>query len=159
MGYSHTQKSPLGWILASVAAGLGIGAYALRGHQPGELITAAMTITTLFLAGTFAWLKVEDKGDMLRVRYGPLGVLGTKIPYASIKGVEPGRSAVIDGWGIHWVPWRGWTFNLWGRQCVAIKTDRGTIRVGTDDPITLARFLQSRVGSPPAGLERAAIRA
>ena len=63
----------------------------------------------LVVAGSFAWLKVEDAGDALRVRYGPLGIFGKRIPYASMKGAEAGRTWLIDGWGIHWVPGRGWT--------------------------------------------------
>jgi hypothetical protein len=146
MAYSHVQKSPLDWLLASAAAGLALGAWALRAEVGPALAAGAMAAAAAFLAGSLAWLKVQDGGDALRVRYGPIPVLGTRIPYATIKGAEAGRTAIIDGWGIHWVPWRGWTYNLWGRSCVAIRTDRGVVRVGTDDPDGLARFLRGRAG-------------
>ena len=59
---------------------------------------------------------------------------------------EPDRSNVIDGWGIHWVPGRGWTYNLWGFDCVRLTLAGGrTIRVGTDDPRSLAQFVQTRI--------------
>ena len=45
--------------------------------------------------------------------------------------VEAGRSSLIDGWGIHWIPGRGWTYNLWGFGCVVIQQGKKTTRVGT----------------------------
>jgi hypothetical protein len=72
-----------------------------------------------------------------------------------MKGAEAGRSRLIDGWGIHWLPRRGWTYNLWGRGCVAIRTDRGPVRIGTDDPTGLERFLRAKL-APQTPLPAAA---
>jgi hypothetical protein len=45
------------------------------------------------------------------------------------------------------VPGRGWTYNLWGFDCVRLTFKNGrTVRVGTDDPIGLAAFLQPKLG-------------
>ena len=54
--------------------------------------------------------------------------------HQDIEDPEVGRSRLIDGWGIHWVPGRGWTYNLWGFRCVQIKHLGRTVRIGTDDP-------------------------
>jgi len=55
------------------------------------------------------------------------------------------RTRFIDGWGIHWIPWRGWTYNLWGFRCVRLKHLGRTIRIGTDDPEGLRDYLADRV--------------
>ena len=51
---------------------------------------------------------------VLRGGYGPLPVFSESIRYSDITLVEYDRSGVIDGWGIHWVPGRRTTRNLWG---------------------------------------------
>jgi hypothetical protein len=56
MGYSHTQKGPLGWVLGALTLGVGIGAYALKGHE--ALAAWAVAGAGLLLTSTFAWLKV-----------------------------------------------------------------------------------------------------
>ena len=61
------------------------------------------------------------------------------------------RSRVLDGWGIHWLPVRGWIYNVSGFDCVAITTRRGRLRVGTDDPGGLATFLQRKIADRSAG--------
>ena len=106
-----------------------------------------MTGVVIVLVGTmFGYLRVWDDGDRLMVRYGPLPVFHAKIPYADMTAVEPDRSSLIDGWGIHYVPGRGWTYNLWGLDCVKIMRGDRITRIGTDDRENLAAFLQSRIG-------------
>jgi hypothetical protein len=58
--------------------------------------------------------------------------------------VKRSRSKVVDGWGIHCVVGRGWTWNLWGFDCVELRVKGTTYRIGSDDADALARFLQSR---------------
>ena len=53
---------------------------------------------------------------------------------------------LLEGWGIHWTPGRGWTYNIWGYDCVKLSLDRGTIRVGSDDVENLVSFLRERIG-------------
>jgi hypothetical protein len=44
------------------------------------------------------------------------------------------------------VPQRGWTYNLWGFDCVRLTMRNGRIhRVGTDDSDALYTFLQERL--------------
>ena len=75
---------------------------------------------------------IHYEGDSLSIRFGPLPVLRKTIRYADITGVETGHTKVIDGWGIHYIPGRGWTYNLWGFGCVKLTRGRkkGRVAVG-----------------------------
>ena len=109
------------------------------------------------IAASFQHLTVADEGNRLLVHYGPLPLFRKRIWYDDLRHVEAGRTNILDGWGIHWIPGRGWTWNIWGFACVVIRLDRGTLRVGTDDPHGLVQFLRSRMkssrtkGPVPAG--------
>jgi hypothetical protein len=105
----------------------------------------AIVAAVLALAGLmFGSLTVRGDGEFLSLRYGPLPLFGKRIPYAEVTAVEPGRTALIDGWGIHCIPGRGWTYNLWGFGCVKLTLGKKVIRVGTDDPEGLAAFLRAK---------------
>ncbi|MEO2024093.1 MAG: hypothetical protein ABGX05_19875, partial [Pirellulaceae bacterium] len=72
--------------------------------------------------------------------------LSKQIPYQNIATTEPGHSKFIDGWGIHYIPGRGWTYNLWGFDCVKITTTKGKVfRIGTDAPEELSAFLEEKL--------------
>ena len=103
----------------------------------------------VMLAMGFRSLRVRDKGDHLRVSFGPLPLFRKRVPYSEMTAVRKTRSSVLDGWGIHWVPGRGWTWNLWGRDCAEISLGDRTLRVGTDDPDGLVSFLGSRLSHRP----------
>ena len=78
----------------------------------------------------FGSLTIRDDGEWLALRFGPLPLLRKTIRYADITGVEIGRTTIIDGWGIHFIPGRGWTYNVWGFACVKLTLGRKIIRVG-----------------------------
>lgn len=145
MTYTHTQHGPLARYLLLVAIGLGVLAICLLSSPPAAIILGAAAGVCAFVALSMGYLTISDQGDTLSIRYGPLPLFRTTLRYDFMKDVHPGRSTFIDGWGIHWVPGRGWTYNLWGRDCVEIQMRWSTIRVGTDDPEGLARFLQSKL--------------
>ena len=56
-----------------------------------------------------------------------------------------GRSSWIDGWGIHWIPGRGYTYNLWGFSCAKLDVRGRTVRIGSDDADKLVEFLKSKL--------------
>lgn len=146
MEYDKTQYAPLHYILLAVAVVLLAGAWVARG-EPGAVITQVGVAATLVLLGfMFGSLTVRDEGEWLALRYGPLPVFRKRIRYADITGVEPDRSSVIDGWGIHYIPGRGTTYNLWGFGCVKLLLGRKVIRVGSDDVENLAEFLRNKTG-------------
>jgi len=108
-------------------------------------IVGAVGALMLVLAFSFRELTVSDEGQHLRIQYGPLPLFGRSILYSSITEVEPGRSRLVDGWGIHWIPGRGWTFNLWGFDCVVLHLGPRIVKIGTDDVEGLLEFLRRRV--------------
>jgi hypothetical protein len=149
MEYNHTQYGYLHWLLLLPAAAMLIAATRLARVEPPIAVVLTVAGAVLVLtAQMFGRLTVRDEGQWLAVRYGPLPVLRKRIRYAEITAVEPGRSSILDGWGIHWCPGRGWTYNLWGFDCVRLTLGRRTLRVGTDDPQGLAAFLRQRMAAP-----------
>lgn len=150
--YDHTQRSPLPWLVVGPAlAVLGIAYYAVAPDPQaavGLAIVAAIVVVTSL---SFGWLRVIDEGESLLLRFGPAPLFRKRLRYETIEKVERDRSSILDGWGIHWIPLRGWTFNVWGRDCVRLTlTGDRTIRIGTDDSIGLARFLGTKLGSRSA---------
>jgi hypothetical protein len=149
MSYDHTQRAPLYLVLvagAVVEAGVGVWLLAVQRVVGGVLLVAAVGMT--LLAFCFAWLRVRDEGDHLAVRYGPVPLVGKRIPYSQMLEAEPARSSVIDGWGIHYRPGAGWIWNLWGFGCVALRLRTKQLRIGTDDVAGLVAFLRQRIGKP-----------
>ncbi len=49
------------------------------------------------------------------------------------------------------MPFRGWTYNIWGFACVKLTLGRKIVRVGTDDADGLAKMIAEKIGvSRPA---------
>jgi len=94
----------------------------------------------------FGSLTICDEGDRLALHFVPLPLIRKTIRYADIAGVEVGRTSILDGWGTHYIPGRGWTYNIWGFDCVKLTLGRKITRVGTDDAEELAKFLRERTG-------------
>jgi hypothetical protein len=147
MTYDHTQRGYFHWLLYVLALTEGVIAWLIRGLPPEFVSWLLGGVAALFfvLGLAFQQLRVYDGGDRLELRFGPLPLLRGSIRYDAITSVEPGRSALIDGWGIHWIPGRGYTYNLWGFDCVVVRQGRKTIRVGTDDVDGLLAFLRTKV--------------
>lgn len=104
----------------------------------------------------FRQLRVRDDGEQLEIAFGPVGLFRSALRYDQILGVTVTRSALIDGWGIHRLPGRGWIWNLWGYDCVALDLRDGTrLRIGSDEAQALADFLAQRTGLSEATHEEA----
>ena len=99
----------------------------------------------LILAASFHHLTVEDEGDRLSISFGPLPLFRRSIRYNDVIGVERGRTTLFDGLGIHLSLRGGWVWNIWGLDCVVLRLQHSTLRVGTDDAEALLAFLQSRL--------------
>ena len=111
---------------------------------------AGYTVLLEFLSFTVVTLRVYHDEDCIALRFGPIPLAKKRIPYEEIKKAEPSRSKVIDGWGVHYIPYRGWTYNLWGFECVRLTTiDDRIIRIGTDDSSGLNAFLQTKIVHVP----------
>ncbi len=147
MGYEHTQRGPWHVLLFLVAAGCLVGGWVLRHEPMGHYICLGVGLVMIMTGLGFMQLTVRDEQDALALRFGPLPLFYTRIPYKNIRQVQPGRTILLDGWGIHYFPGRGTTFNIWGFDCVRVELDKRTIRIGTNDVENLVAFLQSRMPS------------
>jgi len=99
----------------------------------------------LLLGASIGRLTVEDDEDQLVVRFGPIPLFRRRIFYDDILEIETGRTTFLEGWGIHWSPWGGWVWNIWGYNCVVLRLKRGTLKIGTDDPDGLAEVVKTRM--------------
>ena len=142
--YEHVQRGWLHTILLAVAAVMVAGGWLARSDRTTMVFTFAVAAIFVLCALMFGTLTVRDEGEHLALRFGPLPVFRKRIHYADVTAVEPGRTSIIDGWGIHYIPWRGWTYNLWGFGCVKLTLGTKVIRVGSDDVDNLAKFLKGK---------------
>ncbi|MGI9454909.1 MAG: hypothetical protein ACR2NU_00010 [Aeoliella sp.] len=147
MGYIHTQKGPLHYFLFAVAAVLIVSAQMSIGQPSVTIVLGVVAGIVVLFAFCFRTLTIFDEGMRLSLQYGPLPLFRKSIDYSNITSVEPGLSSIIDGWGIHWVPGRGWTYNLWGFDCVILHLGNSVIRIGTSDVDNLVNFLEQRIAS------------
>lgn len=145
LGYSHTQKAPLCLILYGSAMLCFTLAWAV-GSAPGNFIAVAVGIVIALVATAFHHLAVVDAGDRLAICFGPVPLFRRTVRYADIERVEIGRTLILDGWGIHYSIRGGWVWNLWGRDCVVVHLNNGSVlRIGTDDALSLACFLEEKI--------------
>jgi hypothetical protein len=154
LGYLHTQKAPLYLLVYGTALALLVGAWFTHEETPIALILAGTGLLTFFLAIAFHHLTIEDQGDHLKIRFGPVPLFRRTVRYADIERVEVGRTLILDGWGIHYSIRGGWVWNLWGRDCVVVHFKKGgMLRIGTDDAENLARFPEGKI--PQEGSDNA----
>jgi len=144
--YRHTQTSPARLFLALVILVALIAGWVWRTEFWAWFSMAMLAGVTLFVALTMTTLTTEDIGDALFVYFGPVSLFSTRIRYDEIQEAKATRSRIIDGWGLHYIPGRGWTWNLWGFDCVDIRRADGQIfRIGSDDAEHLAKLIQSKM--------------
>ena len=145
MTYSHTQRAPMWLMLVTIGLAALAAAWLSRSQVLLAAVLASLGVAMMVVSLCFGTLTVADQGDWLLIRFGPLPVFQKRIAYARISHVEPSKTAFIDGWGVHYIPGRGWTWNLWGWDCVRLTIDGGTMRIGTDDADNLARFIRAKI--------------
>ncbi len=149
--YEHTQRGPIGFILLGCVVICVIAALAPSTQAPGRWISGGIAFLCSFLALCLHSLTVRMEEDRLRISFGPIPLLGRTISLDEISGAECARSTLIDGFGIHWGPGRGWIWNLWGFDCVRLTLEDGRkLRVGTDDGERLVAALSERISRRPA---------
>ena len=144
-GYEHTERAPLYLLLLAVSAILGLAGVLSGGVPPASIGLILMSVLFAVISACFAHLTVRDQVDRLVVRFGPVPLFGWSTRWEDIDSVEAGRSAWIDGWGMHWLPGRGMTINIWGLDCVVLRVKGRIVRVGTDDSERLAGYVQKRI--------------
>lgn len=146
-GYDHTQYGKIHWLIKLPAVVCFIASFFMfETKQVAASIVLGVGVVLFLLSFTCFWLRVHDIGEHIKCTFGPFKLLSKKTAYAVIAEACVSRSKLIDGWGIHKVPGRGWTYNIWGFDCVELKlTDGKLMRIGTDEPQALCTFIQSRI--------------
>lgn len=138
VGYQHKQTSPLFSLLIFFAGLLVVIAWSANQDPTAKLILMPVAVVFLLLAFCFFSLTTSVIGSHLQLRYGPIPLFGIRFDLSSIDQVVVDTTSIIDGWGIHYIPFRGWTYNLWGFRCVRIQMGNQTVRIGTNDAENLA---------------------
>jgi hypothetical protein len=146
MTYNHTQYGLWRYVLFVFSVATLGGMWLVRNEPPVPVILLVIAIIFGICSQVFGSLTVRDEGESLLLHFGPLPVIRRRIRYADITGVEVGRTGIIDGWGMHYFPGRGWTYNIWGFDCAKLTLGRKVIRIGSDDAENLARFLRDATG-------------
>ena len=138
--YSHIQKAPLYLILYGAAI-VTVMVAIMMGEWQGIVVAGGVSLVLVVLGGAFHHFTVEDEGDVLAIRFGPLPLFHKRVWYADIRQVEVGRSLILDCWGMPCTIRGGWVWNLWGRDCVVVqRKDNSILRMGTDDAENPAGF-------------------
>ena len=143
--YTHTQTSPLHWLLHGSALAPLVLSASLPDDSMGTVVLFLVAALLIFFGFCFRDLTVRVDDTELSAQFGPIPLFGKRIALANISQVEAGRSSWLDGWGIHFVPGRGWTYNLWGFDCVEMRVKGKRYRIGTDDRETLVQVLADKV--------------
>jgi len=143
--YSHAQQGIVRPLLLAIAVVCLILGYFTRDHPPLMPVFLAAAVTCVILSFAFGALTVQDEGDRLAVRFGPLPFFKKTIPYGAITAVEKDRSTFLASWGIHWTR-KGWLWNIGGYDCVRIKMGGKSTLIGTGDADGLVAFLVCRIG-------------
>ena len=153
--YDHVQHAPLYWLMLGPSFVLLFVAMTMTDKTEDAWPVLGVAALIGLTAYSMHHLRVYDDGESLVARFGPIPIFHKRIWYNQIESFAADRSTLIDGWGVHWVLGRGWTFNLWGFDCVRFELAGGrTVRIGTNDPTELVQFLAAkRAASPPEARE------
>lgn len=138
--YHEIQRSWWTWLIfVIVLIEVGIPMCVPMPRVAGIAMMVGAGVITV-IAFAFASLRISDTDRSLRVQFGPLPLAGTEIQYDEILGVEKEKSTFLDGWGLKRVR-GGWLWNVWGYDCIKVVTEKKTVRIGTQRPDELMKFL------------------
>jgi hypothetical protein len=144
--YEHTQHGWMHYLLLGVAAGILAAGLVCPPNPVTDIVLPVSAAVLVFCAFCFRTLTVRDAEDHLTVVFGPLPFFRKEIPYQIVTGVATDRTDWLDGWGVHYIPRRGWVWNLSGFTCVRLELGEGkALRIGTDDAENLAAFLKTKL--------------
>jgi hypothetical protein len=140
--YEHTQVG-LVTIIAVCAAAILLVIFLAAGRIVLPAWSAAVTLLVAPLAlALFSTLTVSVDNKRVQLRFG-IGLIRKSIPLSHIASYAPSRLRWVYGYGIHWIPFRGWLYNVSGFKAVEIITKNGRhTLIGTDEPEVLCHALQ-----------------
>ena len=143
--YRHTQTGPWHFIVFSIGVLQAYLSVALRNEAPLNLIFGVCAAFMLVLGFSIRSLTIEDVGDGLLVRFGPLPLFKKKILFSDIVSAKVSHTTLLDGFGIHYSLRGGWVWNIWGYPCVHLQLKKGQIWLGSNEPEKLLSTIQSKV--------------
>ena len=123
--YRHRQRAPWHLVLDAIGVALLVAAWLSIEPPFVRWFLVGMAALFLLLGASFRHLTVEDQGDHLDIRFGPLPLFRRRVRYVDIRDVEVGKTMLLESWGVHMSPRGGWVWNIWGRDCVVIHLERG----------------------------------
>ncbi len=99
-------------------------------------------IILLLVLGVFSSLTVEVRHDTLRCHFAG-GFIRRTFPLSDIEDVQAVRNPWFAGWGIRWMPWRYWLWNVGGYRAVELQLKNGKrFRIGTNEPESLVQAIK-----------------
>ena len=147
LSYKHVQHAPICLLLYGLAIVFLVLGLVLDTEPPIPWLFPPIGLVIFVLAASFHHLTVEDQIENLSISFGPIPLFRQTIRYDDIISAKIGRTTILDGWGIHMSLRGGWVWNLWGRDCVILQLRKGILRVGTDDAVNLADFLNQKIST------------
>jgi hypothetical protein len=142
--YKHTQ---IGWIIWIICIPVIMGIWILAIVHPMPEMTSAVFVAVVILIALsiFGRLTVYGDNQQFGFYYG-FGVIKKQFSYAEVKSIKKARNHWFWGWGIRWFG-RGWLYNVSGLDAIEVQLKTGRVlRIGTDEPDTLYRFLLPKIG-------------
>ena len=139
--YQHTQKGTVILNVMALAGVFVVTVQLLTGNE--QFAVTAIVLSLLAVAGwLFSSLTVTITADNLTWHFGP-GWWRHSLARSDITGAKPVRTKWWYGFGIRRIP-GGWLYNVSGLDAVAIeRTDGKTVFIGTDQPVQLAKALET----------------
>jgi hypothetical protein len=152
--YKHTQVG-FAIIIPVVAAIIVFLVMLAAGRLMVPAWTAAVVVLVApLMLAFFGTLTISIEGERLLAKFG-VGVVRKSIPLSRIESFQPIHMRWVHGFGIHWIPFHGWLYNVSGLKAVKIATKSGRrMYFGTDEPEALCKALEKAVPKVPVGISR-----
>jgi hypothetical protein len=159
MKYVKTQYGPWYFIPLIMA---GACFYSMCFRRPFEWNIAFLSMLCFVFCIVFSLysccMTIRDEGEAISIsfgcvlsRWGLFQYTHATIPYADIKSVESSRFSIFEGCYAHYIPFRGWSYRIWGSRCVKlIMHENKPIRLGSNDVENLISFLRSKISQTPS---------
>ena len=145
--YEHRQ---IGWVTivgifgSIVAVSIALAIFTQNADQ--RRVFDFMVVVIAVIGAIFSSLTVRVTDRSMAWWFG-LPLIGRRILLSEIASVEPTRTNVAEGWGIHLTWWHGWVWNVSGFNAVEIKLRSGTrFAVGTPEPKAVIAAIESARG-------------
>ena len=114
------------------------------GNNPGpSIMYFGFAVFSLIILSLFSHLTVIGYTNYLQIKFG-IGLIRKKFYFKDIKNCSIQKNPWYYGWGIRKIP-EGWLYNVSGSWSVQLNVKNGKMyRIGTEEPKSLAQFIQSR---------------